>query len=83
MTTLPPDSFRAEWDLVVIDEVHKCAAYTYGDDMRKTRRYALAEELAKRTERLLLLTATPHSGDPDRLFQFFALLNPTGCYRYP
>jgi hypothetical protein len=29
----------------------------------KTRRYALAESLAGRTDRLLLMTATPHSRD--------------------
>lgn len=38
--------------------------------MRRTRRYALAEELSKRAERLLLLTATPHSGDEDRFTHF-------------
>jgi SNF2 family DNA or RNA helicase len=71
-----PDLLRAEWDLVIIDEAHKCAAYTYGDEVKKTRRYVLAEELARRTERLLLLTATPHSGDPDGFVRFLALLDP-------
>lgn len=71
-----PDLLRAEWDLVIIDEAHKCAAYTYGEEVKKTRRYTLAEELARRTERLLLLTATPHSGDPDRFVRFLALLDP-------
>jgi superfamily II DNA or RNA helicase len=70
------DLLRADWDLVIIDEAHKCAAATYGDEVRKTRRYVLAEELAARTERLLLLTATPHSGDPDRFVHFMALLDP-------
>lgn len=71
-----PDLLRADWDLVIIDEAHKCAAATYGDEVRKTRRYVLAEELASRTERLLLLTATPHSGDPDRFVHFLSLLDP-------
>jgi len=71
-----PDLLRAEWDLVILDEAHKCAAYTYGEEVKKTRRYVLAEELARRTERLLLLTATPHSGDPDRFVRFLALLDP-------
>ena len=50
------DLLRAEWDLVIIDEAHKCAAYTGSDDSAvKTKRYALAESLAGRTERLLRL----------------------------
>ncbi|MDA8047536.1 MAG: helicase-related protein [Actinomycetota bacterium] len=69
------DLLRADWDLVIIDEAHKCAAATYGDEVRKTRRYVLAEALAGRTERLLLLTATPHSGDPDRFVHFLSLLD--------
>lgn len=71
-----PDLLRAEWDLVVIDEAHKCSAATYGEEVRRTRRYVLAEELAKRAERLLLLTATPHSGDEDRFTHFLGLLDP-------
>ena len=71
-----PDLLRTEWDLVVIDEAHKCSATTRWDPeeererLDRTRRYVLAEELATRTERLLLMTATPHSGDPSR-FQCF------------
>jgi hypothetical protein len=71
-----PDLLRAEWDLVIVDEAHKCSAATYGDEVRRTRRYALAEELSQRAERLLLLTATPHSGDQDRFAHFLALLDP-------
>jgi superfamily II DNA or RNA helicase len=71
------DLLRAEWDFVVIDEAHKCAAYTGSDDGAvKTRRYALAESLAGRTERLLLMTATPHSGNEDRFTWFLGLLDP-------
>jgi superfamily II DNA or RNA helicase len=72
-----PELLRAEWDLVVIDEAHKCSAVTEASgDVRRTKRYALAEELSKRTERLLLLTATPHSGDADRFSRFMCLLDP-------
>ncbi len=70
------DLLRAEWDLVIVDEAHKCSAATYGDEVRRTRRYMLAEELSKRADRLLLLTATPHSGDEDRFAHFLALLDP-------
>jgi superfamily II DNA or RNA helicase len=71
-----PGLLRADWDLVVVDEAHKCSAATYGDELRRTRRYALAEELSRRAERLLLLTATPHSGDSNRFTNFLALLEP-------
>src|SRR5579875_2219236 len=71
-----PDLLRAEWDLVVIDEAHKCSAVTYGEEVKRTKRYLLAEELSRRTARLLLLTATPHSGDQDRFRHFLALLDP-------
>jgi SNF2 family DNA or RNA helicase len=71
------DLLRAEWDLVVVDEAHKCAAYTGSDDSAvKTKRYALSEALAGRSERLLLMTATPHSGDEDRFTWFLGLLDP-------
>ena len=55
-----PDLLLAEWDLVVIDEAHKCAAASYFDaaeqreKLDRTKRYTLAEELSTRTERLLL-----------------------------
>jgi SNF2 family DNA or RNA helicase len=77
-----PDLLLAEWDLVVIDEAHKCSATTRWDPeeererLDRTRRYALAEELATRTERLLLMTATPHSGDAARFQCFLRLLDP-------
>jgi len=71
-----PGLLLADWDLVIIDEAHKCSAVTQGDAVRRTRRYVLAEELSKRAERLLLLTATPHSGDENRFTHFLALLDP-------
>jgi superfamily II DNA or RNA helicase len=44
-----------EWDIVVVDEAH---AATSG-----TARYAAVQTVALRSRRLVLLTATPHSGD--------------------
>lgn len=60
---------EARFDLAVFDEAHKLS---WADGRRldtKTRRYRLAETLAKSTH-LLLLTATPHMGKP---FPYFAL----------
>ncbi|MCZ7543283.1 MAG: helicase-related protein [Anaerolineae bacterium] len=70
-----PGILRVQWDLVVIDEAHKCAARTYGREVKKTQRYQLAERLSALVERLLLLTATPHQGDPDSFAHFLRLLD--------
>jgi len=70
-----PGILRAHWDLVVIDEAHKCAARTYGREVKKTQRYRLGERLSAGAERLLLLTATPHQGDPDQFAHFLRLLD--------
>jgi len=66
-----PSLGSVEWDLVIVDEAHKMAAYRYGDKLSKTARYKLGEVLSRTTEHLLFLTATPHKGDPEnyRLFQ--------------
>ncbi len=77
-----PELLRAEWDLVIIDEAHKCSATSRWDPQEerdrldRTQRYLLAEELSRRTERLLLMTATPHSGDRSRFLNFLKLLDP-------
>jgi superfamily II DNA or RNA helicase len=66
---------RAGWDLVVIDEAHKCSASTYGSEVKKTKRYEFAEQISRETDRLLMLTATPHQGDADRFTNFLRLLD--------
>jgi len=77
-----PDLLRADWDLVIVDEAHKCSAASRYDAtegrtrLDRTKRYTLAEELSRRTERLLLMTATPHSGDTSRFHNFLRLLDP-------
>lgn len=67
---------QVDWDLVIIDEAHKCSARSQGDELRRTGRYRLAEELSIISERLLLLTATPHQGDVDQFHNFLRLLDP-------
>ncbi len=67
----------AEWDLVIVDEAHKLAAYRYGgDSVKKTERYKLGEKVAQRTRSLLFLTATPHRGDPENFRLLLDLLEP-------
>jgi len=71
-----PGILQVDWDLVIVDEAHKCSARTQGDDLRRTGRYKLVEELSKNCERILLLTATPHQGDVDQFHNFLRLLDP-------
>ncbi len=65
-----------EWDLVIVDEAHKLAAYRYGERTKKTQRYRLGEVLAQNSRMLLFLTATPHRGDPENFRLLLALLDP-------
>ena len=67
---------NVQWDLVVVDEAHKMAAYRYGITTSKTERYRLGEVLSKNTKHLLFLTATPHKGDPENYRLFLDLLEP-------
>ncbi len=64
------------WDLVIVDEAHKMAAYRYGEKVNKTARYRLGEVLSRTSEHLLFLTATPHKGDPENFRLFLDLLEP-------
>jgi superfamily II DNA or RNA helicase len=63
------------WDLVIVDEAHKMAAYKYGNKINKTQRYELGEFLRERTDHYLFLTATPHKGDPDNFALLLQLLD--------
>ena len=63
---------RASWDLVVVDEAHKMSA---SDAEHKTERYRLGELLSEKADHFLLLTGTPHKGDPDNFCLFLQLLD--------
>ena len=65
----------AEWDLVVVDEAHKMSAHYYGNELKRTKRYELGEQLGARSRHLLLMTATPHSGKEEDFHLFMALLD--------
>lgn len=72
--------WQQQWDLVIIDEAHKCSAHTKrsagrGDEIERTKRYQLAERLSENCDNLLLLTATPHHGDDDRFGHFLRLID--------
>jgi SNF2 family DNA or RNA helicase len=73
--------WQQHWDMVVIDEAHKCSAYTKQSSNRAaeietTLRYDLARKLTAEADHVLLLTATPHHGDEDRFGHFLRLIDP-------
>ena len=74
--------WQQRWDLVIIDEAHKCSARTaLGGQNREskavtTKRYDLASRLTSRADHVLLLTATPHHGDEDKFAHFLRLIDP-------
>ena len=63
---------RSRWDLIVVDEAHKMSAYSRD---KKTLAFQLGEALADRTDHYLLMTATPHKGDPENFRLFLSLLD--------
>ena len=71
-----PSLSSTHWDLVIVDEAHKMAAYRYSDKTSKTDRYKLGEILSKTSTHLLFLTATPHKGDQENFRLFLDLLVP-------
>lgn len=62
-------------ELVIVDEAHTCAE---GISRGKHQRYRLLRALADNPERhLVLLTATPHSGNEEAYYNLLGLLNKT------
>ncbi len=65
----------SHWDLIIIDEAHKCSASFSGGEVKKTQRYELAELLGSISRHFLLMTATPHNGKEEDFQLFMALLD--------
>src|SRR5579872_6675369 len=63
---------RSSWDLIIVDEAHKMSAYSAD---KKTLAYQLGEALSQMTDHYLLMTATPHKGDPENFCLFLSLLD--------
>ncbi len=62
------------WDLVIVDEAHKMSAYRRSPTkVERSQRYRLGEILSERAGHLLMMTATPHKGDPEN-FRFLLSL---------
>ena len=64
------------WDLVIFDEAHHLSVYRYGNKVKKTENFKLAEALRDHCRDLVLLSATPHQGDHFRFWMLIRLLNP-------
>ncbi|MBI4238195.1 MAG: DUF3883 domain-containing protein [Deltaproteobacteria bacterium] len=71
-TEILPGLKQVQWDLIIVDEAHRMS---WTPPARKTARYALGELLRDTADHLLLLTATPHKGDPTNFSLFLQLLD--------
>ncbi|WP_303292288.1 helicase-related protein [Marinobacter sp. SS5-14b] len=59
-------------EFIIVDEAHTCSRTGQG----RQQRYELLRDLADNPERhLLMLTATPHSGDEEAFYNLLSLLN--------
>ncbi|MBZ0160837.1 MAG: DUF3883 domain-containing protein [bacterium] len=67
-----PGLRQVHWDLVIVDEAHRMSA---ADESHKSLRYRLGELLRDISDHILLLTATPHKGDPENFSLFLQLLD--------
>ncbi|MBN1233297.1 MAG: DEAD/DEAH box helicase family protein [Candidatus Coatesbacteria bacterium] len=62
-------------EMVVIDEAHSCSRPSGTNNSQKLR-YSIVEELAKNSDKgLILLTATPHSGKIDEFQSLLGLIS--------
>ena len=62
----------AWWDIIVIDEAHNVAERGSGSQRSK-----LAKRLAKRSDTLIMLSATPHDGKARSFASLMNMLDPT------
>ena len=62
------------WDVVVIDEAHNVSG---GTNPEKHLSFRLARRLARRSNSMLLTTATPHNGKRETFARLISLLDPS------
>lgn len=65
---------EAHWDVVVIDEAHNVAGASVPENHQAHR---LARLLSRRTDSMLLTTATPHNGKRETFGRLISLLDPS------
>ncbi len=71
------DFIRACPELVIVDEAHTCAALGQkGKSNTRQQRHQVIRQLAKKQDRhMILVTATPHSGNEEGFRSLLTLLN--------
>jgi superfamily II DNA or RNA helicase len=71
------EAAEKDWDLAVVDEAHGFTLSVNGEGHinKKSERYKAAESVARRSHRLILMTATPHSGHNASLWGLLRLLD--------
>ena len=65
---------NTRWDVVVIDEAHNVSG---GTNPEKHLSYRLARRLARRSNSMILTTATPHNGKRETFGRLISLLDPS------
>jgi SNF2 family DNA or RNA helicase len=77
MSPTREEVLEQKWDVVIIDEAHNAAKphQVGADDTPDMARWLFAQDLAKKCEHLLLLTATPHNGHTDSYASLLGLLD--------
>jgi len=68
---------RSTWDLAIVDEAHHCVSASPGGNRDDSQRSRLPEVIARRSDGLLLLTATPHDGYDPHFASLIELLDPS------
>lgn len=69
---------EADFDLIIVDDAHKMAAYTQGTVKKRitrTKLYQLGESILPKAPHCLLLTATPHKGDMENFRHLMRLID--------
>ena len=64
------------WDMIVVDEAHRLTRQESGNRYHHSQRYQLLRTLRRKTDSLVLLTATPHQGRDDSFRGLLELLHP-------
>ncbi len=63
----------ANWDIVVVDEAQNAAKR----GSTESQRHRLADQLSRRCDTMIMLSATPHDGSPESFASLMNMLDPT------